>query len=96
MIMKYCKKCVQPDTRPGVLFDEEQVCYACRYEESKENPAFAGQMLKLYRIIAIAHTTINSFKCISLHFYSCNNYTDNHTPPKYYRNAQRIASAIFF
>lgn len=33
--MKYCKKCLQPDTRPGVLFDEEQVCYACRYEESK-------------------------------------------------------------
>ena len=33
--MKYCKKCLQPDTRPGVLFDEEQVCYACRYEERK-------------------------------------------------------------
>ena len=33
--MKYCKKCVMPDTRPGIFFDEEQVCYACRYEESK-------------------------------------------------------------
>lgn len=33
--MKYCKKCLQPDTRPGILFDEEQVCYACRYEENK-------------------------------------------------------------
>lgn len=33
--MKYCKKCVQPDTRPGVLFDEEGVCFACRYEEQK-------------------------------------------------------------
>lgn len=35
--MKYCKKCLQPDTRPGILFDEEQVCYACRYEESKKD-----------------------------------------------------------
>ncbi|MDE5777603.1 MAG: N-acetyl sugar amidotransferase [Lachnospiraceae bacterium] len=33
--MKYCKKCLQPDTRPGIVFDEEQVCMACRYEESK-------------------------------------------------------------
>ncbi len=33
--MKYCKKCLQPDTRPGIVFDKEQVCYACRYEESK-------------------------------------------------------------
>ena len=35
MKMKYCKKCLQPDTRPGILFDDEQVCFACRYEESK-------------------------------------------------------------
>lgn len=35
--MKYCKKCLQPDTRPGIVFDEEQVCFACRYEESKQN-----------------------------------------------------------
>jgi len=32
--MKYCKKCVQPDTRPGIVFDKEGVCSACRaYEE---------------------------------------------------------------
>lgn len=34
--MKYCKKCLQPDTRPGIIFDDQQVCYACRYEESKK------------------------------------------------------------
>lgn len=34
--MRYCKKCLQPDTRPGIVFDEEQVCMACRYEESKK------------------------------------------------------------
>lgn len=35
MKMRYCKRCLQPDTRPGVVFDEEQICFACRYEESK-------------------------------------------------------------
>lgn len=28
--MRYCNKCVMPDTRPGSIFDEEGVCQACR------------------------------------------------------------------
>ena len=36
MKMKYCKRCLQPDTRPGIIFDDEQICFACRYEESKK------------------------------------------------------------
>ncbi len=36
MKMRYCKRCLQPDTRPGIVFDDEQVCFACRYEESKK------------------------------------------------------------
>ncbi|MFN4219605.1 MAG: N-acetyl sugar amidotransferase [bacterium] len=31
--MKYCKKCVMPDTRPGIIFDNEGVCSACRNYE---------------------------------------------------------------
>lgn len=34
--MRYCKRCLQPDTRPGILFNEHQICYACLYEESKQ------------------------------------------------------------
>ncbi|MCR4657332.1 MAG: N-acetyl sugar amidotransferase [Lachnospiraceae bacterium] len=33
--MKYCKRCVMPDTRPGIKFDEEGICSACRAHESK-------------------------------------------------------------
>lgn len=35
--MKYCKKCTMPDTRPGITFDEEGVCCACRHYESRKN-----------------------------------------------------------
>jgi len=35
--MKYCKKCVQNDQRPNIKFDDEGVCLACRFEESKKN-----------------------------------------------------------
>jgi N-acetyl sugar amidotransferase len=35
--MRYCKKCVQPDTRPGVYFDDNGVCGACLYEKESQS-----------------------------------------------------------
>lgn len=35
--MRYCKRCVQPDTRPKIEFDDEGVCFACRYSERVKN-----------------------------------------------------------
>lgn len=35
--MKYCKKCVMPDTRPHIFFDENGVCDACISAENKKN-----------------------------------------------------------
>lgn len=35
--MKYCKRCVMPDTRPGISFDEEGTCSACQsYDRRKD------------------------------------------------------------
>lgn len=36
-MVKYCKKCVMPSTRPGITFDEEGVCYACRAFENRKS-----------------------------------------------------------
>jgi len=33
--MNYCSKCVMPDTKPELTFDEEGVCNACRAHERK-------------------------------------------------------------
>ena len=34
--MFYCKKCVMPNTRPGISFNEDGVCSACQsYERRK-------------------------------------------------------------
>jgi N-acetyl sugar amidotransferase len=33
--MRYCKRCVLPDTKPGVVFDDEGICSACRSIEKK-------------------------------------------------------------
>lgn len=31
--MKYCKKCLQPDTRPNTVFTDDGICPACNYFE---------------------------------------------------------------
>ena len=34
--MKYCKKCLIPDTRPHIIFNEEGVCQACTNNDIKK------------------------------------------------------------
>ena len=34
--MRYCKRCVMPDTRPGIRFDENGVCSPCFRELEKD------------------------------------------------------------
>ncbi|MDE6981809.1 MAG: N-acetyl sugar amidotransferase, partial [Lachnospiraceae bacterium] len=48
--MKYCKKCLQPNTRPGILFDKDGVCFACKYEESKKNIDWPAREQELQQI----------------------------------------------
>lgn len=36
MKLFYCKKCVMPNTRPGITFDENGVCSACLNNERKK------------------------------------------------------------
>ena len=33
--MRYCNRCVMPDTKPGIQFDAEGICSACRSVEKK-------------------------------------------------------------
>lgn len=35
--MKYCKRCVMPDTRPGIVFNKEGVCSACVHYEARKS-----------------------------------------------------------
>jgi N-acetyl sugar amidotransferase len=35
MEIKYCKKCLMPNSRPRIVFDSEGICNACRHSETK-------------------------------------------------------------
>lgn len=61
--MKYCKKCLQPDTRPNILFDENQVCYACKFEEEKKNINWAEREAALKVIAEEAKAKAKETNC---------------------------------
>lgn len=42
--IRYCKKCTMPSTRPGITFDEEGVCSACRHFENRPKVDWDSRM----------------------------------------------------
>ena len=61
--MKYCKKCVQPDTRPGIFFTEDGVCGACLYEEEKKEVDWIKREGELKEIAEWAKVEAVARKC---------------------------------
>ena len=62
--MKYCKKCLQPDTRPGIRFIDG-VCYACIYEENKEDVDWDERFKELQDIAEEAKRNSKSpYNCV--------------------------------
>ena len=63
--MKYCKKCVQPDTRPGIMFDEEGVCLPCRYFEALEYVDWDARRSELDEVIEFGRkNNVSGYDCI--------------------------------
>ena len=63
--MRYCKKCVQPDTRPGVYFDKRGICGACLYEEEKEGIDWDARTKELQDIAEWAKkNTTSAYDCV--------------------------------
>ena len=48
--MKFCKKCVMPDTRPGISFDDEGICLPCRHAELKKNIDWDARLKELKQL----------------------------------------------
>ncbi len=50
--MKYCTKCLYPDTKPELEFDENGVCDACRSAETKEKIDWDSRKKELEKILS--------------------------------------------
>ena len=49
--MKFCKVCLYPDTKPGLEFDNEGMCSACKNNELKSTVDWASRKSQLLEII---------------------------------------------
>lgn len=45
--MNYCTKCVMPDTRPGISFNDAGVCSACQAYENRKNVDYTARFNEL-------------------------------------------------
>jgi len=49
--MRYCKKCVEPESNPGITLDKEDVCNVCRYYKKKKVVDWNKRSAELKRIV---------------------------------------------
>lgn len=50
-MLQYCTRCVLPATKPDLVLDEEGVCSACRYYESRPAVDWSARSEQLLRIV---------------------------------------------
>ena len=62
--MKYCKKCVQVDTRPGIYFNEDGICGACLYADEVKSIDWDKRQNELQKIAKEAKKKSNENKSI--------------------------------
>jgi N-acetyl sugar amidotransferase len=63
--MKYCKTCLQTDTRPGIKFDEFGICPACNYHNSLQQVDWDERRAELDSIVAFGKANNRSgYDCI--------------------------------
>lgn len=63
--IEYCRRCVMPNTKPGVFFDESGICSACKSVENKKLVNWRLRQLELKELCdSIRGTNGNGYDCI--------------------------------
>ena len=62
-MIRYCTRCVMPDTKPDLTFDAEGVCSACRNYQSRDNVGWDHRRQQLVDLLA-RHRNPNGYDCI--------------------------------
>ncbi len=63
--MRFCSKCVQSDSRPGITLDDEGVCLPCRVAEQRDSIDWAARRAELDGIAEWGRTHGNGeYDCI--------------------------------
>ena len=62
--MRYCRRCVLPDTRPGLTLDADGICSGCEGHALKPRIAWAERGRELKAIVARAKRLSSGYDCI--------------------------------
>jgi N-acetyl sugar amidotransferase len=63
--MKYCKKCVLPDTRPSITINQEGLCSACEgHEEKTSKIDWEARQKQLEEVISSSRSSHGLYDCI--------------------------------
>ena len=64
-MMRVCNRCIQPDTRPGIYFNNQGICGACLWEEKKKEINWEVREKELEEIAEWAKNTAKSnYDCV--------------------------------
>jgi N-acetyl sugar amidotransferase len=63
-VVRYCSRCVMPDTRPRIVFDPEGICNACRNAEEKDRIDWAARRAEFEELVAPYRSTDGSWDCV--------------------------------
>ena len=63
--MKYCANCVLPDTRPGIILNENSVCGPCSDLNSREeNIDWVKRELEFQEVVSFAKQNSSGYDCL--------------------------------
>jgi len=62
--MKYCRRCILPDTRPNLRLDAEGVCNACRSHASRPHIDWKSRAADFKRLVENVRTKGKGYDCV--------------------------------
>jgi N-acetyl sugar amidotransferase len=62
--MRYCKRCVMPDTRPGIRFDKNGVCYPCLVAEKRKKINWKARQQQLGKLCNKYRRKDGAYDCV--------------------------------
>lgn len=61
---RYCRSCILPDTRPGVILDAAGICRGCRSAEHKREIDWTARTVAFRKIVAQARARACRWDCV--------------------------------
>ena len=62
--MKYCNRCILPNTRPGLSIDSEGICSACRNYESRVEIDWELREKQFDSVVSLAKKRTGGYDCL--------------------------------